>query len=450
MDFLTMEILVENIVVYASAILICLLVVILYLRRQKRRSRDTEAKIAKAKQEGIFEPVSLHPVVDPNKCIQTGACITACPEKDILGIVNGKATPINASRCVGHGACVIACPTQAITLFIGTETRGVDLPDVNQYFESNIEGIYIAGELGGMGLIKNAVEQGKQAVDNISKTGKKRHEAMYDLIIIGAGPAGIGASLNAKKHNLNSLTLEQDTLGGAVFSFPRSKIVMTSPMELPLHGKLKLFETSKPELLELWKDVIKTNDIQVKENAKVESVISESGHFIVETHTGDHYTSKFILLAIGRRGTPRKLGIPGENLEKVAYRLLEAENIKGKNIVVVGGGDSAIESALLLAVQNNVILSYRNDSFSRIKPGNLEKINAAIADKSVDVRFSSSLVEITKDEVIIASLQNSEEKQVITNDLVYIFAGGELPTQFLAKMGIKVTTKFGEAVLKQD
>ena len=450
MDFLDMEILIENIVVYASAILICLLVVILYLRRQKMRSRNVEAKIVKAKQEGIFEPVSLHPVVDPNKCIQTGACITACPEKDILGIVNGKATPINASHCVGHGACVIACPTQAITLLIGTETRGVDLPNVNQYFESNVEGIYIAGELGGMGLIKNAVEQGKQAVDNISKAGKKHHEAMYDLIIIGAGPAGIGASLNAKKHHLNSLTLEQDTLGGAVFSFPRSKIVMTAPMDLPLHGKLKLFETSKPELLDLWKDVIKKNDIQVKENVKVESIISESGHFIVETRPGDHYTSKFILLAIGRRGTPRKLGIPGENLEKVAYRLLEAENIEGKNIVVVGGGDSAIESALLLAVQNNVILSYRNDSFSRIKPRNLEKINATIADKSIDVRFSTSLVEITKEEVIIASLLNSEEKEVVQNDLVYIFAGGELPTQFLAKMGIKVTTKFGEAVLKQD
>jgi len=446
-----MEQLVENIVVYSVAIILCLAVVIIYLRRQKRKSRKVEEKIAKAKQEGIYEPVSLHPVVDPNKCIATGACITACPEKDILGIVNGKATTINASHCIGHGACFHACPTQAITLFIGTEKRGVDLPHVNQYFETNVEGIYIAGELGGMGLIKNSVEQGRQAVENILKVHKKHHEeAMYDLVIVGAGPAGIAASLTAKKHHLNCLTLEQDTLGGAVFTFPRSKIVMTSPMDLPLHGKLKLFETSKPELLDLWKDVLKKNDIQLKENTKVESIIAENGAFKIETHSGDHYTTKFVLLAIGRRGTPRKLGIPGEGLEKVAYRLLEAENIAGKEIVVVGGGDSAIESALLLAVQNNVILSYRNDAFSRIKPKNQEKINAAMADKSVDVRFNTSLLEITKEEVTIASMKNPEEKQTVKNDLVFIFAGGELPTQFLMKAGINITTKFGEAILKHD
>ncbi|HZX61848.1 MAG TPA: 4Fe-4S dicluster domain-containing protein, partial [Bacteroidales bacterium] len=186
-----MEQLVENIVVYSAAILICLVVVLLYLRRQRKRSKKVEEKIANAKLEGIHEPVSLHPVVDPNKCIQTGACIAACPEKDILGIVNGKATTINASHCVGHGACFHACPTQAITLVIGTEKRGVELPHVNKNFETNVAGIYIAGELGGMGLIKNSVEQGRQAVENIVKAGKKHHEAMYDLIIVGAGPAGI-------------------------------------------------------------------------------------------------------------------------------------------------------------------------------------------------------------------------------------------------------------------
>jgi thioredoxin reductase/Pyruvate/2-oxoacid:ferredoxin oxidoreductase delta subunit len=445
-----MEQLVENIVVYSVAIIICLAAVILYLRRQKRKSKKVEAKIAIAKLEGIHEPVSLHPVVDPNKCIATGACITACPEKDILGIVNGKATTINASHCIGHGACFHACPTQAITLVIGTEKRGVDLPHVNKNFETNVEGIYIAGELGGMGLIKNSVEQGRQAVENIVKAGKKHHEAMYDLIIVGAGPAGIAASLTAKKHHLKCLTLEQDTLGGAVFTFPRSKIVMTSPMDLPLYGKLKFFETSKPELLDLWRDVLQKNGIEITENSKVEAITPETGHFQIETLSGDHYTSRFVLLAIGRRGTPRKLGIPGEGLEKVAYRLLEAENIEGKEIVVVGGGDSAIESALLLAVQNNVILSYRNETFSRIKPKNLEKINAAISNKDIDVRFGTTLLEITKDEVTIVSTSHLEERQTIKNDLVYIFAGGELPTQFLKKVGIDITTKFGEAILKHD
>jgi thioredoxin reductase/Pyruvate/2-oxoacid:ferredoxin oxidoreductase delta subunit len=446
-----MEQLVENIVVYSVALLICLGVVVMYLRRQKRKSNKVEAKIAIAKLEGIYEPVSLHPVVDPNKCIQTGACISACPEKDILGIVNGKATTINASHCIGHGACFHACPTQAITLVIGTEKRGVELPHVNKNFETNVPGVFIAGELGGMGLIKNSVEQGKQAVENIAKASKKHHDqAMYDLIIVGAGPAGIAAALTAKKHNLKSLILEQDTLGGTVYTFPRSKIVMTAPMDLPLYGKIKLVETSKSELLGLWNNVLQKNSIEVQENIKVESITPEDGHFNVETHLGDHYTSRFVLLAIGRRGTPRKLGIPGEGLEKVAYRLIEAETIEGKEIVVVGGGDSAIEAALLLAVQNTVILSYRNDCFNRIKPKNHKKINIAIADKSIDVRYSTSILEITKDEITIASVKNDQERQSIKNDLVYIFAGGELPTQFLQKAGIDITTKFGEAILKHD
>lgn len=442
-----MESQIESILIYGFAALLCLAVIFFYLRRQKRASRIVEEKIEKAKLEGFYEPVSLHPVVDPNTCIGSGACIVACPERDILGIRNGKATTINASHCIGHGACFHACPTQAITLVIGTEKRGVDLPHVNQYFETNVPGIFIAGELGGMGLIKNAVVQGQQAVDNIVKQGKKDHQALYDLIIIGAGPAGISASLTAKKHHLKFLTLEQDTLGGTVFSFPRSKIVMTSSMDLPLHGKVKLSETSKTELLDLWKQVIRKHDIPIKENTKVESIFEDNGHFRVETNNGEKFTSKYILLSIGRRGSPRKLGVTGETLEKVAYRLLEPEDIKNKDILVVGGGDSAIESALLLAGQNQVILAYRNEAFSRIKPKNSVKINEAIAEGQVDVRFNTNIIEIDKDTVTIKTGQNSD-LQKIKNDLVYIFAGGELPTEFLEKVGLKITKKFGEAILK--
>jgi thioredoxin reductase (NADPH) len=441
-----MESFVESILIYGLAGLLCIAVVVIYLRKQKRSSKVVEDKIEKARLEGVHEPVSLHPVVDPRSCIGSGACIAACPEKDILGIRNGKATTINASHCIGHGACFHACPTQAITLVIGTEKRGVDLPHVNQTFETNVPGIFIAGELGGMGLIKNAVFQGKQAVENIVKSMKKDHGAAYDLIIVGAGPAGISASLTAKKFNLKFLTLEQDTLGGTVFTFPRAKVVMTSVMDLPLYGKIKLFETSKSELLHLWKEVISKHGIEIRENAKVEEIVSENGSFKIVTLRGDSFQTKNVLLTIGRRGTPRKLGVAGESLEKVAYRLLEPEEISGKNILVVGGGDSAIESALLLADHNKVVLSYRNDVFNRLKPKNASKINEAIDSGKIDARFKTNVGEIRKD-VVTLSDENNEEK-TIPNDLVYIFAGGELPTQFLEKVGIKITRKFGEAVLK--
>lgn len=443
-----METVYENILIYSAVFLVCLLVIFLYLRKQKKNSKIVEEKILKAKQEGLYEPVSLHPVIDQNTCIGSGACIAVCPEKDIIGIRNGKATTINASHCVGHGACFHACPTQAITLCIGTETRGVDLPHVSQDFETNVPGLYIAGELGGMGLIKNSVQQGRQAVENIVKAGKKPHNASYDIIVVGAGPAGISAALTAKKHNLHCLTLEQDTLGGTVFSFPRSKIVMTSPMELPLYGRIKLHETTKPELLELWKDVLKKNNIEIKENSKVETITAGNGHFEVETLGGEKYTSRFIVLAIGRRGSPRKLNIPGEGMEKVAYRLLEPEIISDKDIMVVGGGDSAIEAALQLSGQNRVILSYRGDAFSRIKPKNREKIEEAVQKGFVDVRLNTNLTSISGDVVSLQEGQDRGEAVSVKNDLVYIFAGGELPTQFLQKTGIQITRKFGEAVLR--
>jgi thioredoxin reductase/Pyruvate/2-oxoacid:ferredoxin oxidoreductase delta subunit len=442
-----MEQLIENVLIYSLAIFLCVGVVVIYLRMKKKESGIVDEKIREAKEAGLHEPISLHPYVDPNRCIQTGACISACPEKDILGIRNGKATIINASRCIGHGACFHACPTEAITLRMGTEKRGVELPHVNQNFETNVPGIFIAGELGGMGLIKNAVEQGKQAVENIVRSLKKDHPAPYDLIIIGAGPAGISGALTAKKHGLRFLILEQDTLGGTVFTFPRKKIIMTSPMDLPLYGKIKLFETSKSELLELWQSVLSKNNISVTENSKVDSIVTEHGIFKVKTIKGEEYQAASVLLTIGRRGTPRKLNVPGEMKEKVAYRLLEPDDIIGKNIVVVGGGDSAVESALLLADHNHVILSYRQEVFSRIKPANSMALNKSVAEGKLEVKLGSNLLAIEDDSILMVTKEGAEATKY-DNDLVYIFAGGELPTQFLEKAGIKITKKFGEVVMK--
>ncbi|TNE53730.1 MAG: 4Fe-4S dicluster domain-containing protein [Bacteroidetes bacterium] len=438
--------LLEEIIIYGIVLLTCAVVIYLYLRSLKKASRKVAAKINKAKEEGLHEPVSLHPVINKSTCIKSGACIAACPEKDILGIVNGRAELINASHCVGHGACFHACPVEAISLVIGTEKRGVDLPHVNANFETNVPGMYIAGELGGMGLIKNSVEQGQQAVDSMVKAGIKKGGDALDLVIVGAGPAGISASLTAKKHNLNFLTLEQDSLGGTVFTFPRSKVVMTAPMNLPLHGKVKLFDTNKKQLLDLWNEVLSKNQINIQEHTKVEEIGRENGHFVLRTNREETIKSKNVLLAIGRRGTPRKLGVPGELSEKVAYRLLEPEMISGKKILVVGGGDSAVESAMLLMEQNEVTLSYRKDAFARIKPKNRDNIQAAIESNALNMQFNTNLTNIDTHQV---SLQgNDGTEQVLDNDLVYIFAGGELPTQFLQKAGIEITKRFGYTVKK--
>lgn len=440
------EQLLEEILIYGAVFLFCAAIIFFYLRKKSKASKETFQKVELAKEEGLHEPVSLHPYIDPNICIGSGACVAACPETDILGIVNGKAMVINASNCVGHGACFHACPVEAISLRIGTEKRGVDLPHVNQNFETNMKGIYIAGELGGMGLIKNSVEQGQQAVDSIVKSKKTKKDCL-DLVIIGAGPAGISASLAAKKAGLSSITLEQDSLGGTVFTFPRSKIVMTSPMNLPLHGKVKLFNTSKDELLQLWKKLIQEHNLQIIENTKVENIILQKDEtFKILTNTGREYVANHVLLSIGRRGSPRKLGVPGEDTQKVAYRLLEPEAIAGKKIMVVGGGDSAIESALLLSEENEVVLSYRSDKFSRLKPKNKENILKAEENKSIKIILESNVLSINEKDVLL--MLNDETTLQIENDLVYIFAGGELPTHFLEKAGVQITKRFGYIMKK--
>jgi thioredoxin reductase/NAD-dependent dihydropyrimidine dehydrogenase PreA subunit len=404
-------------------------------------------KIALAKVDGSYEPVAIHPVIDPDRCIKSGACITACPEKDIIGIRNGKATVINASMCIGHGACFRACPVEAINLCIGTKKRGVDIPELNDTFETNVPGIYVAGELGGMGLIKNAVTQGREAVENIVKSLNKEVEADYDLIVVGAGPAGISATLAAKKFNLKVLTLEQNTLGGTVYTFPRNKIVMTSPMTLPLYGKVKFIETTKTELLNLWKTVLTKNKITILENTKVEGIVSEHGVFRLETSNGGRYCTRTILLAIGRRGTPRRLNVPGEDTEKVSYQLTDDHEIKGKDIFIVGGGDSAIEAALSLVRLNKVTISYRGEKFSRLKVKNNESINTAIQNGQIDVLFNTNVVSIEKESIQYKNSKTAETKKT-GNDLVFVFAGGELPTKFLQRTGINIRTMHGEIVLK--
>lgn len=415
-----------------------------YLLAHRKKSRKVERKITEAKERGLHEPVSIHPYIDPAKCIGSGACVKSCPEKDIIGLVDGKGKLIHASHCVGHGACAAACPVGAITLVFGTETRGVDIPYVSPDYESNIKGVFIVGELGGMGLIKNAITQGTRAVEYIAAEsgGKTSPDGVYDLIIVGAGPAGIGASLMAAKHKLKFVTIEQDDIGGAVLQYPRHKIVMTSPVDLPLYGKVKLKETTKEALLELWMEVIRKTGLKINTHEKMTGLQSADSRFRVKT-TKAEYIAERVVLAIGRRGTPRKLGVPGENLPKVAYKLLDPDQHTDANLLVVGGGDSAIEAAMALSCQpgNRVTLSYRGESFSRLKPLNKDRLEKALSGKSLNIMLCSNVKEIREKAVVMEAEGRLAE---LPNEYVYIFAGGELPNEFLNSIGVEIEKRFGK------
>jgi thioredoxin reductase/ferredoxin len=439
------QILLDNIVLITTALLV-LLFVAPYIWMHGRHSKKIRAKQKEAVDYGLDEPVSIHPKVNRDKCIGSGACIKACPEKDILGTIDGKAETLYASRCVGHGACARACPVGAIELVFGTERRGVDIPQVFPNFETNIERLFIAGELGGMGLIRNSMKQGREAVEyiveDLQKSEKPKGDDIYDLVIVGAGPAGLAASLQAKKENLNYLTIDQaEDFGGAILTYPRAKIVMTNIMEIPVYGKVRKKEFSKEELLELWNDIISKTGIKVEANEKVEGAEKINGWYKIKTSKRE-LKSRFILLVIGRRGTPRKLGVPGEKSPKVMYRLLEPEKFKNQNILVVGGGDSAVEAAVALGAQvgTKTTLSYRKELFARIKQGNRDRIEEAARKDDVELLMESNVKEIKPESVII---DIKGEQKEIENDSVFIFAGGELPNEFLKKLGIEIETKFG-------
>ncbi|MEZ5925026.1 MAG: NAD(P)-binding domain-containing protein [Hyphomicrobiaceae bacterium] len=417
------------------------LTALLSLRRWRRDHRARQARSA-AVEAGLTEPASLHPVIDRGRCLGCGACVAACPEQTVLGLISGKAELIEPTLCIGHGACKTACPFDAISLVFGSERRGVELPVVGPDFQTNVPGIYIAGELGGMGLIYNAVEQGRQAIEAIRARQASRALPL-DVLIVGSGPAGISASLAATERGLRYLTIEQDSLGGTVSHFPRGKIVMTRPVHLPTIGKVKLRETKKEALLSLWHKVCTKSRLNIRFGERVRSVERWRDGFEVQTCSGLYRTAN-VLLAIGRRGTPRKLGVPGEEASKVVYRLIDAEQYRNQSVLVVGGGDSALEAAIAVAGEagTTVTLAYRGAAIGRAKPKNRTAIDQLTRSKRLSLLLETQVAAIEPDRV---HLNCRGRTLSLPNDAVIVCAGGELPTEFLRSIGIEIQTKRGEA-----
>lgn len=430
-----------NIEAFAIYLVPLALIVFFYLRRLHKKETLSVEQFNEAIEAGLTEPSSLHPEINPKLCLGSGSCIKACPE-GAIGMIKGKAVLINPTVCIGHGACEAACPHDAITLVFGTERRGMDIPQVDPHFETNVSGIFIAGELGGMGLIRKAASQGSQAMDSIAKL--KGSDNPYDVAIIGAGPAGLTGTLGAIEHRLRYVAIEQETsLGGAIFHYPRNKITMTAPVKLPIVGQMQFKEVRKEKLLEFWDDIIRKTGMKLNFNERMETITRTGKGFIVKTTKGS-YETRAVLLAIGRRGTPRRLGVPGEELQKVVYRLIDPEQYRNQHVVVVGGGDSALESAIAIAEQPGatVTLSYRSEVFGRGKPKNRDRLKEMTDQGRIDVRLKSSVKLIEENKLVLEQEGKSFE---IPNDAVIVCAGGILPTPFLKEIGVMVETKFGTA-----
>jgi thioredoxin reductase (NADPH) len=430
----------DSLITFAIAAAICVFFLFGYLKKLKARERRAHEAANKGTiySEG---PRAQHPQIDANSCIGCATCTTVCPEGDVLAMLGGKAAIVNGYKCVGHSLCAEACPVGAITMVMASPGMSADLPVLSAQQETNVSNLFIAGELGGLALIKNAINQGRDCVDTVTSRVNGRHggssSGVLDLLIVGAGPAGISASLRAMERKLNYLTIEQDEVGGTVAKYPRQKLVMTSPVELPLYGKFKKMELSKEELIALWKSLLARSDFNVRTGEKVEDIQKAAdGIFTIVSNKGQ-YRARAVILGLGRCGNPRKLGVKGEELPKVMYRLIETDHYINKRILVVGGGDSAVEAAMGLANQkgNSVTLSYRRESFGRIKERNSQRIQEYIRSGRVKVLFNSLPTEFRQDK---AFLQINSGAREIPNDYVWIFAGGEPPRAFLEKIGVKL------------
>ncbi len=324
----------------------------------------------------------------------------------------------------------------------GVERR----PQLDRNFQSNVKGLYIIGAANGSPLLKTCINEGTHAIQSIREHMPPTHGdgELLDLVIVGAGPAGLSAGFEAKRAGYSFAIVEQRRALNTIWDFPNGKMIYAEPASLSVIGDLDLEDSTKEELLNRWSGRIDQLDIIC--GTGVTKIDAEGAQFHVHTKQGDTLRARRVILAVGRMGNPRRLGCAGEDLDCVYSTLLNPGKYSGKTIIVVGGGNSAAEAVLALVAKNQVTMVHRGDGLYRLSQTNRSLIQKAEEEGRLRVLLSANVKEFRKGEV---DIEIGDETETLQQDLAFTLIGADPPTAFLKRLGVRFEGQFRWSIVPQ-